>query len=253
MKKAILKTKIGKIYSIGKIFSTDTIYKKIEQLNSVETNKTPYRTDIINFLIEFLDREVTYLEIGVRNPDHNFNKINAKEKYSVDPGVEFKENPVDYKLTSDEFFDLLSQDKILNKNIRFDVIFIDGLHLAEQCYKDIINALKFIKDDGFIVLHDCNPPSEWHTRETKNFNISPARNHWNGTTWKAFYRTRTELDLFSCCIDSDWGIGILSKTVKIGDKAENKNPFFEFEVLNKNRKEHLNLKSFEEFKKLITK
>lgn len=253
MKKALLKTKIGKIYSTGKIFSTDVTYRKIGELNSIETKKTPSRTDIINYLIKSLNRQVTYLEIGVRNPEHNFNKITAENKYSVDPGVEFKENPVDFKMTSDDFFESLEQNKILNSSIKFDVIFIDGLHLAEQCYKDILNSLKHIKEDGFIILHDCNPPSEWHTRENKNFNIGPARNHWNGTTWKAFYKARTELNLFSCCIDSDWGVGILSKSINIGSQPENENPFFEFEVLNKHRKQHLNLITFEEFKKYIVK
>ena len=204
MKKTLLKTKIGKIYSTGKIFSSDNTYKRIKELNNIESKKSPSRTDIINNLINHLNRNVIYLEIGVRNPDHNFNKINASEKYSVDPGIEFEENPVDFKMTSDEFFEGLGQNKILNSSYKFDIIFIDGLHLAEQCYNDILNSVNYINDDGFIILHDCNPPSEWHARENKNFNLSPALNHWNGTTWKAYYKARTELNIFSCCIDSDW-------------------------------------------------
>ena len=36
----------------------------------------------------------------------------------------------------------------------FDVIFIDGLHHYKQCQKDCINALKFLKANGIILLHD---------------------------------------------------------------------------------------------------
>ena len=75
-----------------------------------------------------MNRPITYLEIGVRNPDDNFNRIKAEDKYSVDPGVEFKVNPVDFKLTSDQFFAQLLNGEVLNQNILFDVIFIDGLH-----------------------------------------------------------------------------------------------------------------------------
>jgi Methyltransferase domain len=118
----------------------------------------------------------------VRNPESNFNGIKATKKYSVDPGVEFKENPVDFGITSDEFFKKLSTNEILSNEIRFHVIFIDGLHLAAQVDRDIQNALDYITKDGFIVLHDCNPPTEWHARESFDYNSSPAEKKWNGTT-----------------------------------------------------------------------
>ena len=73
------------------------------------------------------------------------------------------------------------EGKILIPDITFDVIFIDGLHLADQVEKDIDNALKFIKEDGFIILHDVNPPTEWHARESYLFFNSPAAGAWNGT------------------------------------------------------------------------
>ena len=76
--------------------------------STIEIAKNPKRFEIINFLLEQFKRETTYLEIGVRNPNHNFNKINADSKHSVDPGVEFKSNPVDFQLTSDAFFEALS-------------------------------------------------------------------------------------------------------------------------------------------------
>ena len=187
----------------------------------------------------------------MRNPEDNFNKINSKTKYSVDPGLEFKSNPVDFKLTSDGFFHELEQGKILNKKIKFDVIFIDGLHTAEQVDKDIINAIKYIKNDGFIVLHDCNPPTEFHARESHQYRISPAMSQWNGTVWKAFLKQRNKPDIFSCCIDSDFGIGILTKAIQLGSQPKKSNPFYEYIILNEDRTDALNLLSFEHFKKLI--
>ncbi len=216
-----------------------------------EPNKKPTRTEIINYLISILAREITYLEIGVRNPIRNFVHINADVKYSVDPGVEFEENPVDFQLTSDEFFTKLSNNEILSDDIKFDVIFIDGLHLAEQANRDIINSLKFIKDDGFIVLHDCTPPTEWHARETYYYHHTPAGEHWNGTTWKAFLKWRFNESVNSCCIDSDYGVGIISKNQLIGKNIVPDNLFFEYSLLDKNRKEYLNLMTFEEFKGLL--
>lgn len=227
-------------------------YKRIEDLNIQEFGKQPSRTEILNFLLQRSGRNKTcYLEIGVRNPQHNFVHIKADEKYSVDPGKEFVANPVDFKVTSDEFFSQLRAGKILNPDIKFDVIFVDGLHLAEQVERDIINALDFITEDGFVVLHDCNPPSEWHARENYMFQETPAFGFWNGTTWKAFQKWRFEPGVYSCCIDSDWGVGVLSRKTNIGKSMQPVNLFYEFEVMNKNRKAHLNLVDFETFKKFF--
>jgi len=217
----------------------------------LEEQKSPKRTDIINHLLSKFNRNTTYLEIGVRNPDANFNHIKAHKKYSVDPGLEFAENPVDFPLTSDAFFDQLSDGKVLDKAIKFDVVFIDGLHLAEQVDRDITNALEYIQDDGFIVLHDCNPPTSWHAREDYSDHLTPARGQWSGSTWKALMKYRTVSDLQSCCIDTDWGVGVISKTQKVGNSIETTNPFYEYTVLEKNRKELLNLISFEELKQRI--
>ncbi len=244
--------KILPVKTFESILDENEFYNNGVKIHDKETQKRPFRYDLINYLLSLkVDNNSTYLEIGVRNPSVNFNKINCKTKYSVDPGIEFKENPVDFKFTSDVFFQKLSEGEILSRDIKFDVIFIDGLHLAEQVERDIINALRFIKDDGFIVLHDCNPPSEYHAREEHTFTLSPARNTWNGTVWKAFYKMRFNQDISCFCIDSDWGIGVINKTKIVSHLTENINPFFEYKTFEKNRKVSLNLMSFEEFKELI--
>jgi hypothetical protein len=220
------------------------------KMSASEMDKTPNRTEIINYLLK--DRsDSSYMEIGVRNPDHNFNHIMAGRKYSVDPGVEFNSNPVDFKMTSDQFFDKLKNGELLN-GLFFDVIFIDGLHLAEQAERDIDNSLQYLKEDGFIVLHDCNPPTEWHARESYNYKRTPAKGCWNGTTWKAFAKARRRDDISMCCIDTDWGIGIISKKKVLGKSNNRENPFWEFGIFSDHRKEILNLMTFEEFKSKLS-
>lgn len=243
--------KIKEYYNWGGRFISDEFIISGKQLNNIEFQKRPFRYDVINYLIGSLNRETTYLEIGVRNPEDNYDRINASKKYSVDPGIEFAENPVDFKVTSDVFFAGLLKGEFLSSDVKFDVIFIDGLHLAEQVDKDINNALKFIKEDGFIVLHDCNPPSEFHARESHKFVISPAGQQWNGTTWKAFLKARYRTDISSCCIDTDWGVGVISKKMILGKSPGIQNPFYEYSILKEHRVELLNLFLFDSFKKMI--
>ncbi|MCH3881938.1 class I SAM-dependent methyltransferase [Tenacibaculum aquimarinum] len=248
--KAYLKRKKN-IYELGKRVINNKFHKEGERIITMEHKKSPYRYELINFLLNFLNRETKYLEIGVRFPQQNFDLIVSKEKYSVDPGYENPKNPVDFKVTSDVFFEDVREGKILQEDILFDVIFIDGLHLADQVERDIKNSLSFLKEDGYIVMHDCNPPSEFHASENHNYKLSPAKGYWNGTTWKAFFKQRQSKETYSCCIDSDWGIGVISKSLNLGKPTKINNPYFEFNVFNENRKESLNLISYKSFQKKI--
>ena len=145
----------------------------------------------------------------------------------------------------------LSNGSILKKDILFDVIFIDGLHLAYQVDLDIKNAIKHLKPDGFIVLHDCNPPTEWNARETYSFLVSPALHWWNGTVWKTFLKWRKNKSFGSCCVDCDFGIGVISKRLATNDIQVHEDEFYDYIYFSKNRKKLLNLISFKEFKEKI--
>lgn len=222
-------------------------YDKINEISKAENNKKPSRTDIINYLIRFIDAK-NYLEIGVRNPDDNFNKIKCLDKFSVDPGVEFKSNPVDFRLTSDVFFEYYNENKLsFSKDYKFDIIFIDGLHLAEQVNRDIKNSLNILSENGLIVLHDCNPPTNYHAREDYSDKMTPAKGYWNGTTWKAFYANRFNEKNYSITFDSDWGVGVISKQKIKGFNnltLPMDNPFYEFYLFAENKNTHLNLQDF---------
>ena len=193
------------------------------------------RYDIINTMIKKYNY-VNYLEIGVRDPSQCFDKIIAEHKDGVDP--EPLGNNVNYPITSDQFFELIKDE-----DIKYDIIFIDGLHLMEQVDKDIENSLKHLTDNGVIVMHDCNPPTEFYQRE--NYEVDGQFPPWNGTVWKSFAKLRlNNQDLDLCCVDCDWGIGIIRRGVSSNPKLSGK---LDFNFLNKNRKYLLNLISVNEF------
>ena len=134
-----------------------------------------FRWDIINHLIQKYNF-VNYLEIGVFKGEC-IERINISHKDGVDPAAEGFTHPLtNYPITSDSFFELIKD----HPEIKYDIIFIDGLHHASQVRLDIINSLKHIKENGFILLHDCNP-------QTFSSQIIPRQTIcWNGDVWKAF-------------------------------------------------------------------
>ncbi len=72
-------------------------------------------------------------------------------------------------MTSDAYFNLIENNNPLPS---FDLIFIDGDHTKEQVKRDFENSLRFLSDDGFIVIHDVLPENEAGTivpRETKQW------------------------------------------------------------------------------------
>ena len=165
---------------------------------------------------------------------------------SVDPGNECKSFIPTFNMTSDDFFNLLDDGKTtLDKDYKWDIIFIDGLHLASQCYRDIMNSLKHTTDNGIIVLHDCNPP-EWQMAHSDYDSYLNFPTFWNGTCWKALYYVKTFLPYEIFTVDTDWGVGVIDKS-KVGTPIEFSNPFFEFGEMKNSRQESLGLISPHEF------
>lgn len=186
------------------------------------------RANIINNIIKKNDYK-KHLEIGVFCANLNFDKIEIDYKVGVDPG---KEGPTEatFTMTSDKFFEL-TDDK-------FDIVFVDGLHHAEQVYKDILNSLEVLNEGGTIVCHDMNPQEYDHQI------IPQSPGPWNGDCWKAFVQLRMERDdLKMCVIDADWGLGIIQR----GSQKKLKKGELTYDNFDKNRNEWLNLLSEKEF------
>jgi predicted O-methyltransferase YrrM len=154
------------------------------------------RTQLLNCLISYLGLE-RYLEIGAGGGD-NFEAIIAPVRQSVDPA-----GAPTFAMTSDEFF-----ARRLGCPV-YDLIFIDAFHEADACLRDIENALERLAPRGWIVVHDTNPPTEWHQRSALDF---VPGSEWNGTVWKAIVRLRERHpDLGVVTLDVDWGCTIIGR------------------------------------------
>ncbi|MCX6020044.1 MAG: class I SAM-dependent methyltransferase [Chloroflexi bacterium] len=186
------------------------------------------RTELINALITRIGAR-NYLEIGVNN-GRSFSAIQCEHKIGVDP------KPVNANivgLTSDAFF--------AQNRETFDVIFIDGLHEAEQVHRDITNALAGLNDNdgGFIICHDMNPWSE------KTQHVPYAGGSWTGDCWKAFVRLRTERgDLEMCVVNIDCGCAVIRRG---SQKLLPVPAALDYRGLSRHRREWLNLVTAEEF------
>ncbi len=196
------------------------------------------RSEIINTLIK-KNHYSSYLEIGVNTPaqpGYNWDNIQIEVKHGVDPNVD-----TTFRMTSDEFF-----EKYIK--LKYDIIFVDGLHIFEQTFKDIINSLQWLNNGGSIVVHDCNPIQEITQRRER------ASDVWHGDVWKAILKLRIENPNIEIqTVDTDEGCAIIQKGRQDLIQADaDRERMYTYDFLNKNRKEILNLISVDDFKKKYT-
>ncbi len=188
-----------------------------------------FRTDVIQALLN-KKKNPAYLEIGVQT-GKNFFKIASSNKTAVDPKFTFSvkdrlrwilKNPFNltakyYQTTSDNFFETIDMSQ------KKDVVLIDGLHTYAQSLRDVLNALKILKENGVIVMHDCNPPHKTAAYPSQSIeeaaaaNLSSWTNEWCGDVWKTICLLRsTRKDLRVFVLDTDYGLGIITR----GDAEE---------------------------------
>lgn len=155
-----------------------------------------------------------YLEIGVQNPANNFDLIKCPNKMGVDPEIknEFRsgldgESRILYGVESDSFFQNVSNKSVPGFYPYFvwDLIFIDGLHEYDQVKRDFENSLEFLRENGFIVIHDVMPANEPGTR------VPRETKQWWGDVFKLVFQLPGYKGIDFCTFPFDHGCCLVWK------------------------------------------
>lgn len=150
------------------------------------------RADVIQSFLD-LFRDPEYLEIGV-NEGETFHALHANIKIGVDPNFRFDTSQyqsadrIFHEVRSDDYFGRLATPQQL-----FDVIFIDGLHTAEQTLRDILNAQLYLKAGGVMIIDDIWPASyvaaisDLKTHQRLRSRLKIQNRSWMGDVFKLLY------------------------------------------------------------------
>jgi hypothetical protein len=132
--------------------------------------------------------EDKYLEIGVEY-GYTYSNTHFLLKTGVDPDPKCSFPNIE-KCLSDEFF-LLQNEK--RKDLgAFNVIFIDGMHHAENVLRDFNNSVNVLSKGGFLFLDDILPLN--YNEQLKIPRMHHYENgilkygeEWTGDVWKFVY------------------------------------------------------------------
>lgn len=138
-----------------------------------------------------------YLEIGVADNDvFNSIALPISQKYGVDPF-----SGGNYRMTSDDFFRK-------NPSLKFDVIFIDGLHHYLTCQQDVINSINASKEGAIILIDDMLPKNLMEEKTPQQ------QSRWTGDVWKVGVELFKNKHADFKIINIDSGIGVLKVSKK---------------------------------------
>lgn len=129
-----------------------------------------------------------YLEIGCAD-NALFDAVMARRKVGVDP-----RQGGTHRMTSDAFF-------AGHANERFDVVFVDGLHLYHQVRRDLDGALEVLNPGGWIAFHDMLP------RDWLEEHVPQIRTRgWTGDGWKLAFELLASPDVEFRLLAIDHGV-----------------------------------------------
>jgi Methyltransferase domain len=215
----------------------------------------------------------TYLEIGV-STGVSFIPIKARRKWGVDPSFTLTRKRLLkyavfsslgikverlFRMTSDEFF---ISERTMLAAYGITVCLVDGLHTYQQSLSDVLNALAYLKPNGVILMHDCNPSTELMAlpadsiQEVIERRIPKWDGEWSGDVWKTVVHVRSlRNDINAFVLDCDTGIAVITRGVpKVRlDYSQTEIQGMDFPFLMEHRKELLGLEAAVYFPEFLTK
>jgi hypothetical protein len=207
----------------------------------------------VNYFVDKYNYQ-SYLEIGIHR-GKTYKEIICDVKAGVEPGGKKRGgmHPT-HAMTSDDFF--------FQNDDRFDIVFIDGLHHADQFMRDVINSLDCLNEGGTIFCHDINPVHKlWQLVPQPPDFYKGGKQMWRGDVWKGWVKLRaTREDLWMYTIQGTRArpqsfhghcLGVIRKGKQDLLPLSRKLIDPTYEDFNENRAEWLNLITWEDFEELL--
>ena len=65
------------------------------------------------------------------------------------------------------------------------------MHEYSYALRDVENTLKYLSENGVIILHDCNPQKKEDAVSFEEWKARDFKNTWNGDVWRTVLHLRS--------------------------------------------------------------
>lgn len=134
-----------------------------------------------------------YLEVGVARGG-TFLAVDIPTKHGVDPRFRFDTTP--HATERVRFFQVPSDDYFTREvppDLRFDIIFLDGLHTFEQTFRDFCASMTHAHRDTVWIIDDVFPSDVFSAMPSQENAVAFRRQHgrgsraWHGDVYKCVF------------------------------------------------------------------
>ena len=163
--------KFLRIFNKSKVKNEKKYYKSL--LNNLNISSDFFVTNVYYFFKHIKDyKNFYYLEIGSYegcSAIYIANRFSRSKIFCVDiwervkeeysEGINFDDIEKNFDMNSKNYLNIskikkYSDEFFLSNNLTFDIIYVDGHHLAEQVYKDAINSWNVLNKKGLLIFDD---------------------------------------------------------------------------------------------------
>ena len=134
-----------------------------------------------------------YLEVGVAS-GQTFLNVEIETRHGVDPRFRFDTRPFEservrfFPMTSDRFFTAAAP-----RDMRYDIIFLDGLHTFEQTFRDFCASMAHAHADTVWIIDDVFPSDVFSALPSQQNALAFRKQHglkggpWHGDVFKCVF------------------------------------------------------------------
>lgn len=134
-----------------------------------------------------------YLEIGVSKGE-TFLAVDIATRHAVDPHFRFDTRP--HETGSVRFFPVTSDAYFAGPGpagLKFDIVFLDGLHTFEQTFRDFCASMAHAHDDTVWIIDDVFPSDVFSAHPSQEAALAYRQMHgrgsrlWHGDVYKCVF------------------------------------------------------------------
>ena len=163
--------KFLRIFSKSKVRNEKKYYKSL--LSNLSISSDFFVTNVYYFFKHIKNyKDFNYLEIGAYegcSAIYIANRFKESKVFCVDiwervqeeysENINFKNIEENFDKNSKNYLNIFkikkySDDFFLGNDLTFDIIYVDGHHLADQVYKDAVNSWNALNNNGLLIFDD---------------------------------------------------------------------------------------------------